>query len=178
MKTHAADWAPEAPTPAQLKELFAQIASGRVTKQKMQTLLAIEKKAEALVPVPLKYDKTKDGWTRLEHVEFYGQPFTPEMVEFLKQGESSVNGEVMKQRAKELNAHLGQGHAEYLLENQHLIPAEYRGNYLVFPGTVWQGSDGDRYVPYLSWDGGRWCLDFDWLGDGWDDDGRLVRLRK
>jgi len=39
MKKHASDWAPEAPTPAQLKELFAQIESGRINKSRLQTFL-------------------------------------------------------------------------------------------------------------------------------------------
>ena len=147
----------------QVKEIKGQMKRGVLNPRHIQALIEHRnpflKKAEAPVPVPLKYDKTKDGWTRTEHVEFYGQPFTPEIVEFLKQGESSVNGDVMKQRAKELNAHLGQGEAEYLLKNQHLIPVECRDKYLVFPGTVWQDSVGDRGVPCLFWSGG-WCLGF------------------
>ncbi len=134
---------------------------------------------QALVPVPLKHDKTKDGWKLLEHVEFYGQPFDFDLVEFLKPGESYVNGEEMKQRAIKLNAHLGQGHAEYLEANQDRIPKEFRDKYyLVFPGTVWRGSGGDRYVPCLRWDGDRWCLHFGWLRVGWDSNDRLVCLRK
>ncbi|MEK7647123.1 MAG: hypothetical protein AAB378_01950 [Patescibacteria group bacterium] len=35
-KSHAAGWGSDAPTPAQLKELFAQIESGRVTREKLQ----------------------------------------------------------------------------------------------------------------------------------------------
>ncbi len=166
----------------QTKEIKSQMKRGVLTPRHIQALIEhrnpFPKKAEALVPVPLKYDKTKDGWTRLEHVEFDGQPFTPEMVEFLKSGESYVNGEVMKLRAKEFNAHLGQGEAEYLLENQHLIPKECRDKYLVFPGTVWRDLDGGRRVPYLRWDGGRWGLLFDWLWDDWDSDVRLVRSRE
>lgn len=38
-KSHAAGWASDAPTPAQLKELFDQISNGRVTKGRMQTFL-------------------------------------------------------------------------------------------------------------------------------------------
>ncbi len=181
MKKHAADWPLDAPTPDQLKELFAQIASKRITRARLQDLLTPKKadnKAEALVPVPLKHDKTKDGWKLLERVEFYGQPFDFNLVEFLKPGESYVNGEEMKQRAIKLNAHLGQGHAEYLEANQDRIPKEFRGKYyLVFPGTVWQGSDGDRGVPCLYWFGDRWFLSFFWLGGGWYLNCRLVCLR-
>lgn len=38
-KSHTAGWASDAPTPAQLKELFSQIASGRITKRRFQTFL-------------------------------------------------------------------------------------------------------------------------------------------
>lgn len=39
VKSHATGWPSDAPTPAQLKEFFAQIASGRVTKSRMQIFL-------------------------------------------------------------------------------------------------------------------------------------------
>lgn len=141
--------------------------------------------AQKLVPVakpaiaPLKRDKAKEGWTLLEDVPFDGKRFVPELVEFLKQGESSVNGEVMRQRAKELNAYLGQRHAEYLLEHQELISKEWRGNYfLVFPGTVWRFSSGVLRVPCLHWHDGRWYLIFRWHKGDWDSSDRFVRSRK
>lgn len=39
MTSHATGWGPDAPTPAQMKELFAQIQSGRMTKKRMQEIL-------------------------------------------------------------------------------------------------------------------------------------------
>lgn len=39
VRSHAADWDSELPTPAQLKELFAQIESGRITKDRLQKFL-------------------------------------------------------------------------------------------------------------------------------------------
>ncbi len=139
------------------------------------------KKGEMVIlPLSFKYDKTKDGWELVEPgPEFDGKQFVPDLVEFLKSGESSVNGEEMKLRAKKLNAHLGQHHAEYLLDHQDLIPKEWRGRYyLVFPGTVWLGSHGRRRVPCLGWGGGRWSLSFGWLGRGWVGSDRLVGFRK
>lgn len=38
-ESHAAGWASDAPTPAQLMKFFAQIKSGRVTKQRLQAFL-------------------------------------------------------------------------------------------------------------------------------------------
>ncbi|MBI4991662.1 MAG: hypothetical protein HZB99_00390 [Candidatus Harrisonbacteria bacterium] len=127
------------------------------------------------------YDKTKSGWTLLEDTSFDGKQFVPDIVEFLKPNESYVRGDVMKQRAKELNAHLSQRHAEYLLEHQDLIPKEWQGKYyLIFPGTVWQDWYGGQRVAYLYWDGDQWNLSFFWLEiESWGGPaGRLVGLRK
>jgi hypothetical protein len=38
-KSRAAGWVSDSPTPAQLKELFAQIDSGRITKERLQIFL-------------------------------------------------------------------------------------------------------------------------------------------
>lgn len=133
------------------------------------------------------YDKTKDGWTLIEDCGFVPAITSPsqlELVPFLHEGESYVNGEVMLQRARaELNANLGQKHAEYLLEHQSEIPKEFRKYYLVFTGTIWHYSwhysDGDdRGFPCLGWRSDKWCLRFSWCkGVSWDGHDRLVHLR-
>jgi len=38
-KSHIAGWASDSPTPAQLKEFFSQVESGRITKQMLQSFL-------------------------------------------------------------------------------------------------------------------------------------------
>ncbi|OGY63591.1 MAG: hypothetical protein A3I24_01455 [Candidatus Harrisonbacteria bacterium RIFCSPLOWO2_02_FULL_41_13b] len=126
---------------------------------------------------PFLQDMTQEGWELLKDVKYEAGEVQLELKEFLKPGETSVKGDVMAERAIELNANLGQKHAEYLLENQHLIPVEFRKFYLTFPGTVWQVSDG-RFVPYLYWRGERWFLNFFWLERDWDGLGRLLSLRK
>ena len=124
-----------------------------------------------------KRDMGKEGWTLLENAPRRLSSVV-EGVSFLKGNESYVNGEVMVRRALvELDANYGQEDAEWLLENPDKIPAELRKFYLVFPATVWQDSSGNRFVPYLSWDGGRWVLRFYWLGGDWGSDDRLVRPR-
>ena len=83
---------------------------------------------------------------------------------FLNEGESSVKGDEMVRRATVSGAVSGLQHALYLLDNQDLIPAEFRGKkYLVFAGTEALYSDGSRYVAYLDWDGGSWILHWHWL---------------
>jgi len=43
-RSHVAGWTSESPTPVQLKEFFAQIETGRITKGGLQTFLRSEKK--------------------------------------------------------------------------------------------------------------------------------------
>jgi len=132
-------------------------------------------------PSGFRYDKTKDGWVLVEDVLLTGEP-TLSLSGFLEEGESSVLGEVMLERGKankagELGPLAGQHHAEALLDQQDQIPVEWRGYYLVCPGTVWRVSGGYRRVAYLYWYGRQWKLDFCWLGnDYWSADDRLVCL--
>lgn len=172
-----------------LLDTLRQLKSGSKTKEQLvafnENRCFCNKKRVAATAVPFKYDRTADGWKFLEDMEFDGNLFVPDIVEFLKPGglmksaESWVSGDTMQARAKELNANLGQRHAEYLLEHQELIPKEWQGKYfLVFPGTVWQDSDGGQRVPCLRWSGGGWYPRFDWLGRNWSGNARLVSLRK
>lgn len=50
-RSHAAGWGPDAPDPAQLKEFFAQIESGRITHGRLQALLMGETPSMALTDV-------------------------------------------------------------------------------------------------------------------------------
>ena len=133
-----------------------------------------------ITPLPFRHDKTKDGWQLLENVS---QTVTSvsglEIVPFMKPGQAFVRGEDMVRRAIQLEASLGQHDAEYLLEHQDEISVEFKRYYLVFPGTVWRGRDGGRFVPCLGSVSGPWDLDFTLLSDSWSPlFGRLVRLRK
>jgi hypothetical protein len=124
-------------------------------------------------------DMRKQGWELVEDVSSPAEIVIAnlETVLFLS-GEGNVSGEVMRQRAVELVASLGQRHAEFLLEQQEEIPKEFRKYYLVFPGTVWRDSVGDLRVLCLRWHDGRWYPDFDWLKLDWDSRDRLLRPRK
>ena len=117
---------------------------------------------------------------------------TYELVSFLKEGESSVTGDIMVERAKELNASLGEEEGQYILERQDEIPEELQGKvYLVFPG--WRYPANPLFVAYLSWSGYRWYQfwywptsfwygyrwyrGWYWLGRGWGGVDRLLRRR-
>jgi len=104
---------------------------------------------------------------------------TLELFEVLQEGDGDyISGDEMMKRAQKLGVDWNQKTAEFLLTNQHLIPESWRGYYIIFPGTVWQGSDGCHRVPYLHWRGRRWALDFYWLGYDWGEDDRFLCLSK
>lgn len=133
---------------------------------------------EASAPV-FANDKTKNSWTLIENTPLrITSAHDLELVPFLKNGETLINGEEMVRRARKLNANYGQEDAEWLLEHQNEIPVKFRGFYLPFTGTVWQDSNGHRHVPYLYWFGEHWFLYFLWLVDDWHSHGRLLRPRK
>src|SRR3989344_4705347 len=111
---------------------------------------------------PFVRDMAREGWTLESDLEY-------------RAGAVTLGGMGGGGGGKRGGGCAGRGPAEALLENQHLIPKEWRGYYLVFPGTVWQDSSGDRDVPYLGWGGRRWRLDFGWLGGGWGAGGRVPR---
>ncbi|OGZ43827.1 MAG: hypothetical protein A2719_02575 [Candidatus Ryanbacteria bacterium RIFCSPHIGHO2_01_FULL_45_22] len=124
-------------------------------------------------------DMRKEGWKLLEHIpRSVASVGALELVSFLEEGEGFISGDETVRRARGLNADYGQEDAEWLLEHQEEIPEEFRKFYLLFPRTVWQGSDGDRRVVCLGWRGRRWDLGFAWLDDGFDSGSRLLRSRK
>lgn len=134
-----------------------------------------------LAPTEFNRDMTKDGWTLVEDVK-NDIPngvsiLNLELVSFLNEGESSVNGEEMKKRSINLNVHHGQKLAELFLRNQSQIPKEWRQFYLAFPGTVWRDSYRSRRIPCLHWEDDQWVLSFYWLVNGWYSLARLVRFR-
>lgn len=121
-------------------------------------------------------DLIPEEWTVVEDVApsaFDISKLKP--VSFLKSGESSIGGEEMRRRAVKFKANLGLADGKRMLVEQDKIPAEFRDFYIVLSGTVLRDSDGYLRVPDLYFLGGRWVLDFNWLGSGWLDSGRFAR---
>lgn len=128
--------------------------------------------------IPFDRDMTKEGWTIESDAEVQDGEVTLELVGFLKKEENHAFGDEMVRRAKEKDVLFGQRHAEALLRNRDKIPEEWRKYILLFPGTVWRASDDSLHVPYLLWNGCRWCLGFRWLTNVFDFLSRLVCSRK
>ena len=109
-----------------------------------------------------------------------------ELVPFHKDGEEWVSGEEMMRRASDAAAFPGcqgwsQHCAEDILEQAAKLPKEWArddGPVILFPDTVLLDDNGNRNVPYLFWDDGRWQLDWCWLGFSFYRNCRFARLRK
>ncbi|MCL5410847.1 MAG: hypothetical protein M1324_03260 [Patescibacteria group bacterium] len=101
---------------------------------------------------------------------------------FLREGESSVVGYTMLERAKEgaekRGTRAGQLHAELMLVQKDKIPVEWREFCLVFTGTVRRNSFGYIYVMCLYWHGVKWHRTWDYLSRHWRGGCRLVRFGK
>lgn len=116
------------------------------------------------------------GWKPVENVKpskFEVKDL--ELVSFLENGEESIKGEVMHQRAIRLRANLGLEDVKYILDHQAEIPVEFRGKFLLFPGTLFDC----LHIVCLFWKDGEWCPAFLPTGFGFnfDDEDLLVRSK-
>ena len=130
----------------------------------------------------------EEGWTLIEDCGFVPAITSIEnleLVDYLKNGEKEIFGERMAIRAVELNANLGQKHAEFLLEHQEEIPKEFEKYLLVFPGTKWYFPDQTRVILCLIHDVEwatkklKWCFRINWLDHSagpWRGGCRLLRF--
>lgn len=91
--------------------------------------------------------------------------------------EKNINGgEYEKRIAPKLNVALGYQHAEWLVQHQDEFPelmALLGKVYIDFPGLVVVNAGGSRAFPCLGQRGGRWSVRWGWVGDGFDQDGRV-----
>ena len=101
---------------------------------------------------------------------------TYEILGFLRGDEQSVAGSVMVERAKEMQANLGQDDGQYLLDHQEEIPEAFRGK-VVFVFPDWRNPDSPEGVACVCWGGGRWLRRWLWLGGGFRDRCRLLRRK-
>mgnify|MGYP001592610709 CR=1 FL=1 len=164
-------------TIVQLHKFHDEISKGRITRELLQNFLENPSgfvKVGQFPSLTLAANLIPTGWTIIEDVVpsiKNGRDF----ITFLEKGESYINGEVMRKRAKKLTANLGLVDAKNDLEHQDNIPVGLRGKYLVYSGTVLRVSGGRLSVPCLFWYGDRWVLRFDWLGSDFHGFGRLAR---
>jgi len=104
---------------------------------------------------------------------------TYDILGFLREKETSVVGDTMVERAREMDANLGADDGQYLLDHQDEIPAILRGKmYFVF--TDWRHPDDSESVYYIYWHehSQRWVRRWSWLGHGyWSGCVRVFRRK-
>lgn len=99
-----------------------------------------------------------------------------EILLILRDGEASIRGSVMVDRAKETNANLGEEECEHLLVHQNYIPVAFQGK-VAFMFTNWRRPDYSGGVACVYWNGGRWVRHWDWLDDDWHGSYRVLRRK-
>ncbi|MFH1315319.1 MAG: hypothetical protein ABIH67_02870 [Candidatus Uhrbacteria bacterium] len=170
------------PSAKQMTDFWKRVAEGHIDRGMFQAFLDNPHGctlSPCQIHVPHLIPET-DGkkWDVIEDVELTElEPNDLEFFSFLKGDEAVVNGDTMRSRAVQFNGNLGLSDTPRLLEWLNQLdedPRELQGKYIVLPGTVLRGLGGGLLVPCLLRDGGRWVLSFGWLGDDWDDDGRLA----
>ena len=117
-----------------------------------------------------------EEWKILENTPIEGTP-TLELIKSLKDGESSITGDVLIERSRTLGKSAGQQHLEQLLVQHKIIPEEWQLFYLVAPGTRRLLFKNDIRIPYLRHHYDRWYLDWRCTKDTWDSNARIVQCK-
>lgn len=110
--------------------------------------------------------------------EFVGKVVELKLVEFLNQSENYVTGEEMLKRSFAKTIPAGNRSLEYLYIHPEVIPVEWQGPVLLFPGTVLLDEGGCRTIQCLIFDDGRWHQIRRWLNDGFGSGYLVVGLCK
>ena len=97
------------------------------------------------------YDMEKErGWELVENVPLKTGKIIYKAAEYLRGGENSIPGNVLRVRARRMWGCGGQKHAELLLAFQRKIPKTLREFCWLFPGTIWREPEsGILRIPVL-----------------------------
>jgi hypothetical protein len=132
------------------------ILSGRATIAYSQHLIDLD--ADPRIPY--------EGWKVEEHKKGGQFKWDASKVQLFlnkkqQDGESIEGNKLRKELADKplYNANL----LDYLLDNPHLIPEEWKGKAVCFWGTIYRRSDDRLCVRCLVWRGGRWEQYHYWL---------------
>ncbi|MFA6548068.1 MAG: hypothetical protein WCT11_03960 [Candidatus Magasanikbacteria bacterium] len=109
-----------------------------------------------------------DKWEVLEDVEpTVGLDVSQlRFMPVLKDGDPGwINGDTMRGRAVEFKGNFGLSDVPAFLAQQDTIPVDLQGKYILLPGTKLRDSGGGLYIACLGFRGGRWVLDFCYLGN-------------
>ncbi len=120
-----------------------------------------------------------DGWKIAEHCQGGALVWDISKIQFyhFKKQEDRCRYEGHKLRKRlegepVLNANV----LEYLLENPHFIPVEWKSRHVFFWGTIYKDCDGYLVVRFLSWCGDGWDWNCRWLYDDFSNESLAVLL--
>lgn len=115
-----------------------------------------------------------ENWTVEEHIKNGKIEWNPKKVSLYiseKQKSGYINGHALRKEIKNpLNANV----LDYLLNNLHLIPEEWKADekgqtrYIYFWDTIYRDSGDNLFVRCLYWVEGRWLASYGWLDGQWD----------
>lgn len=101
---------------------------------------------------------------------------TYELVPFLEEGESSVKGHVMVERAHALNVECWPGETFFNLDHQEDIPTDLRDKvYIVF--VDWRSLVNESRIAFIKWskERGRWVRSWSSVHFLWGKRARFLR---
>ncbi len=100
------------------------------------------------------------------------------IINYFKENEDRVSGDVMVKRAKEMYADLGENEGRHILAHQDQIPIILRGKVMfIFPN--WRHLYHSDRSYCIRWSGDKWIKDFFAYSDNdWSKSSRLLRRKR
>lgn len=95
---------------------------------------------------------------------------------YKEEDEGAVSGPMMTNRAREMNAHLGQDDGQHILDHQGEILTTLRRK-VVFVFTDWRDPVYPGRVACVACDCHHWVRRWRWLDDGFDGRARVLRRK-
>lgn len=100
-----------------------------------------------------------------------------EFISIVRPDEKFIDGDVMRQRAAELNANFGIADGMFIIRHQEDMPKDLQ-DHIVLAGTVLHSPrDGELTVGILYWDDYEWRPSFYPLYSNWISKFRFPRLK-
>lgn len=188
-ESHAAGWTSESPTPAQLKELFAQIDSGKITKAKLQDFLRgqpilLESLFTVLVPVLKGFSVSDEFENGKNDIDLVSDKFREYFVGSVKASDvaklrvsrlcrESTNANILKELGDKAETTLAHVLHALSIKKVMLLANGYANIFYV------RDNEGELRVVSLVW--GQvcgWDLEVGAIEDGsrWGRDRRVISL--
>jgi len=175
------------PASAQLKELFAQIEVGRVTKERLQEFLRDQDLAFPSYIVSVNYDLMVEQLVEAGKYDGANDNITGQHFPLNKRGKEQVEIFLMPIRetldtkiviANIIAFNLGRPNVKQGLSlGVHYPDLQLEGPIAILC-EPWRRPHGFVFVPYLDRDGGDRNLNLAWFEGDWDPDWRFAAVRR